>query len=267
VYHRFEADEIVETDEMDEIARQNHDENADLRIRGTDFQSVTPGLPPTTTVVRVHQKPDGSADLRVRSWDRFSICHRWTLFLQTPSPGPHTTPAGTFPEREPDPSAPRTRVHPNHNPGERPSVSWLVESPNPGSTSPIAHNPDRARSLKGNSPIARGCQSAAPVTPGDLCRHVQTWRSTPRGADLRIRGIDFQSVTPGLSSSKPRPQGRTPPRVPEKSHCSKRPWPRQSPEPDDKTRWSAAWPAARSEAGSPGPRSCLCDCHAHCPDL
>ena len=133
---------------------------------------------------------------------------------------------------------PRTRIHPNHNPGERPSVSWLVESPHPSSTSPIAHNPDRARSLKGNSPIARGCQSAAPVTPGDLCRHVQTWRSAPRCADLRIRGTDFQSVTAGLSpnnivvrvhqnpdgsadlcvrpaglsSSNPRPPGRTPPR-------------------------------------------------------
>jgi len=89
------------------------------------------------------------ADLEVRttlrgpphSWDRFPICHRWTHFLQTPSPGPHTTPPRTFPQGEPDPSAPRTRVHPNHNPGERPSVSWLVESPNPNSTSPLQTTP------------------------------------------------------------------------------------------------------------------------------
>jgi hypothetical protein len=44
--------------------------------------------------------------------------------------------------------------------GRRPCVSWLVETPNPGSTPLIAHNAPLARSLKGNSSIAPGCRAS-----------------------------------------------------------------------------------------------------------
>ena len=145
--------------------------------RGTDFQSVTAGLLSSRTRSRSRESlPSGppltgpsnpfrnprhrSPDLRLRPWDRFPICHRWT-----PPPPENHRRLGWKKRRDGQRWVRAPRVtHPVH---PVPCIRPLHPSHGATQYSPPAH------SLKGNT----GCVGHAstrgltpPRSPGDSLR-------------------------------------------------------------------------------------------------